>query len=368
MNKKKILFILHIPPPVHGSSIVGKQIMDSKLINSSFNTEYINLGTSKNVSDIGGMNLKKISTYFRILFTLLKKVIRNKYDLVYIAPTVSNLGFYKDFMAIVIIKTFQKKSVFHLHNKGVADRKQNFFSDFCYRFAFSDVDVILLSKLLYNDVHEFVSEEKIHICPNGIELIPDLEIKLTNKHKNIVPTILFLSNLIESKGVLVLLKSCKILSEKKIKFKCLFVGGEGDVFKDDFNEKVRKYNLSDRAFYLGKKYGKDKHEVFLNADIFAFPTFYKNETFGLVNIEAMQYSIPVISTAEGGIPDIVKNGVNGYIIQKNNSLELADKLINLIQDEQLRIELGNNGRAKFLNEYTLDQFEKTLLNILIKLT
>lgn len=366
-QKKKILFILHTPPPVHGSSIVGKQIMDSKLINSSFNTDYINLGTSKDISHIGAWGLKKTIAYFAILYSIFKKLVFNKYGVIYIAPTVSNLGFYKDFMAIVIIKLFKNKVVFHLHNKGMSVRKQNFVSNFCYRFAFKDVDVILLSKLLYADVEEFVSEEKTHICPNGIDLIPDLEIKLKNNPKNETHTILFLSNLIESKGVLVLLNACKILNDTKVNFKCLFVGGEGDIFKDDFNKIIKEYNLSDKVFYLGKKYEEEKHEVFMKADIFAFPTFYKNECFPLVNLEAMQYAIPVISTSEGGIPDIVKNGFNGYIIEKDNSLELADRLVILIKNEALRKELGSNGRIKFLKEFTLDTFEKNLLITLNKL-
>ena len=368
MSKKKALFILHIPPPVHGSSVVGKQIMDSKLINSKFNTEYINLGTSKNVSDIGGWGVKKTVGYICILHTILKKVIFNRYKVVYIAPTVSNFGFYKDFIVVFIVKIFQKKVVFHLHNKGVSDRKKTFINNSLYRFFFKNVDVILLSKLLFNDIKEFVPKNRIHICPNGIDIIPNIDVELSNKPRNKVFTILFLSNLIESKGVLILLKSCKILNEKGIDFKCFFVGGEGDIFKDDFNNKVKEFNISEKVFYLGKKYGEDKHDVFFNADVFAFPTFYSNETFGLVNLEAMQYGLPIISTNEGGIPDVIDDGITGFIVKKKDEIELADRLIDILENENLRINLGNNGRQKFLNQYTLTHFENNLLNILTSLS
>ena len=53
LNQRKILFILHLPPPVHGSSMVGKYIKDSKNINTSFDAQYINLSTSKTVDEIG---------------------------------------------------------------------------------------------------------------------------------------------------------------------------------------------------------------------------------------------------------------------------------------------------------------------------
>tara|TARA_R110002051_G_scaffold325568_1_gene428956 strand:- start:5395 stop:6510 length:1116 start_codon:yes stop_codon:yes gene_type:complete len=366
-SKKKILFILHIPPPVHGSSIVGKQIMDSKLINSYFDTEYINLGTSKKVSDIGGLGFKKIISYAKILFLVLKKLTTNKYDSVYLAPTISNLGFYKDLPVALIIQIFNKKNLYHLHNKGVSNRNKNSVTNFLHRLFFRNTTIILLSKLLYKDVAEFVSEENIYICPNGVGVISNLDKELQDKPVNKVVTILFLSNLIQSKGVLVLLDACKILNEKGVAFKCLFVGGEGDITEDEFINKIESYKLNDKVYYLGKKYDKEKHNVFLNADIFAFPTFYYNECFPLVTLEAMQYALPIISSNEGGIPDIVKNDFNGFIVPRKKSAELAKKMITLIKDEELRKTLGKNGREMFLNEYTSEKFEAKLLEILIKI-
>lgn len=361
---KKVLFILHIPPPVHGSAVVGKQIMDSDLINTAFETDYINLGTSKSIDDIGGIGVLKILTYVSILFTVFKKVFKKKYDVVYIAPTVSNFGFYKDFIVVVIVKLFQKKIIFHQHNKGVSQRKKNRFNNLLYHYFYKDVYVILLSKLLYQDISEFVSQNKVYICPNGIELVPNLESLILNKPKNKTPTLLFLSNLIESKGVYVLLESCKILNEKKIKFQCLFVGGEGDISKTAFLRKVEELKISEHISYLGKKYGDEKHELFLNSDIFIFPTYYHNECFPLVALEAMQYGIPVISSNEGGIPDIIKISFNGLIVPSKNPTELAKQMSVLINDKELRIKLGENGRNKFLNEYTLNKFEENLVQII----
>lgn len=367
MKKEKVLFILHLPPPVHGSSVVGKQIHDSHLINGRFDAEYVNLGTSKSVDDIGGIGFFKILIYIKILFSVFKKVFLKKYDVVYIAPTVSNFGFYKDFIVVFIVKLFQKKIIFHQHNKGVSQRKKNLFNNFMYHYFYKDVYVVLLSKLLYKDISEFVSKNRVYICPNGIELVPNLDSLILNKVKNKTPTILFLSNLIESKGVYVLLEACKALQEQKINFQCWFVGGEGDISKTDFLRKVEEFKLSEHVSYLGRKYGDEKHDVFLNADFFVFPTFYHNETFGLVNLEAMMYGLPIVSTNEGGIPDLVKNYFNGFIVSSKNPLELAKKMKTLINDKELRMKLGENGRKKFLNEYTLDKFEENLAQIILEI-
>ena len=117
---------------------------------------------------------------------------------------------------------------------------------------------------------------------------------------------------------------------------------------------------------MGKKYGTYKAEVFSKADIFAFPTY--NETFGLVLVEAMQFSLPVVSTFEGGIPDVVEDGETGFLVPQNDAVALAEKLELLIKDPVLRKEMGEMGREKYEAEFTLAAFEERFTTILKELT
>jgi glycosyltransferase involved in cell wall biosynthesis len=124
------------------------------------------------------------------------------------------------------------------------------------------------------------------------------------------PTVnlLFLSNLIPSKGVYVLLDACKILKEKGQDFHCHFVGGESkEINRSVFEQAVRERGLDDCVTYHGPKYGEDKERYWQMADIFVQPTF--EDCFPLTLVEAMQNRLPIISTDEGAIPDIVKNGI-----------------------------------------------------------
>jgi len=77
----------------------------------------------------------------------------------------------------------------------------------------------------------------------------------------------------------------------------------------------------------------------------------------------MQAGLPVVSTFEGAIPEIVDDGVTGFLVPQKNPQALAEKLEILIKDSELRQKMGAAGRKKFLEKYTVDKFENNLLAI-----
>ena len=265
----------------------------------------------------------------------------------------------------MILKIFRIKHIYHLHNKGVKDASTNKLNNVLYHFVFKNTDVILLSEYLYPDVQQYVLKNRILICPNGIpsKILPP---KNKSQKKDGIVKILFLSNLIESKGVFVLLEAMGILKHKDVLFEGLFVGGEGDISEIQFQQRVNQLNIQEQVHYLGKKYGTDKEKIFNEADIFAFPTYYSKETFGIVNLEAMQHELPIVSTPEGGIPDIVHNGINGFLVPPKDSVQLAEKLEKLILNRDLRIKMGKAGKKIYEENYTANIFEKRLLQVLLK--
>jgi glycosyltransferase involved in cell wall biosynthesis len=367
MNKmKKILFILHVPPPVHGSSMVGQSIKKSKLINESFECDFINLLVSRSINDTGKWGLMKVVRFIGIWLSLMVHIIKKKPELCYLALSTTGLSFYKDVLLIFWLKVFGVKRVYHLHNKGISGRQTNKMLRFLYQFVFDGADVILLSDYLYKDVETFVPLSKVHICPNGIE---DLFINSTapQAQDGNLAKILFLSNLIESKGVTVLLDACAILQKKGINFECNFVGAEGDISAVQFDEKVKQHGMEGQVHYLGRKFGQDKQAVLAASDIFSFPTYYSNECFPLVLLEAMSAGIAVVSTFEGGIPDIIEDGITGFLVPQRDAEIMAEKLEVLVMQPALRQQMGSAGRQKFESEFTLDMFEHNLQTILQQL-
>ena len=362
--KKKILIILHIPPPVNGAAVVGEYLMKSDTINKQFETNYINLTTSFDINNIGKGSFQKLKIILKILWSTFKAVRSTKYDLCYLTLTAKGAGFYKDFLVVSILKLFRQNIVYHFHNKGVNEFSKKGYNDLLYRFAFRNTKAILLSPKLYKDIKKYVPENRVYYCPNGIEHVPNITSTIEKKQlQGKEHQFLFLSNMMEEKGVLVLLKACQVLLLRNINFECHFIGAWADISDKFFEQNVMELNISKNVFMHGKKYDEEKLTFFDNADTFVFPTYYHNECFPLVLLEAMQFGLPIISTNEGGISDIVVDGQTGILVKQKDYLMLADKMEFLINNPDKHKKMGIEGRKRYNELFTLTIFEKSMLSV-----
>jgi len=360
-DKPRVLFIGSLPPPIHGSAVVTQQIKDSELIGEFFLGDWVNMSTSRQMKEIGKWTLSKpfrlIGALGKTLWFLLKK----QYDICYLTIACHGGAFLKDAPFVLLCKLFDNKIIIHQHNKGMSKDVDRWPYRWLLPLVYKNAKVILLSWNLYPDIERVVPKGNVMICPNGI-IVTDHEYKERN---NPIPRLLFLSNLMPSKGVFVLLDALKLLKVKGYSFVCDFVGGETkEINAQRFANEVNKRGLNKLVTYHGRKYGDEKEKMYNNSDIFVFPT--ENETFGLVILEAMSHHMPIISTDEGGIPDIVKDGLNGLIAEKRDPESLAKCISQLLEDPELRRQMGENGFKILQEKFTKEQFERTMLSVFNK--
>ena len=400
----KVLYVMHMPPPVHGASMVGKYIMESELLQNRFDGEYINMTTATELNDIGRFGIKKGLRYFIMLHNIRQSIKKDNPHIIYITPNAAGRPFYKDLITVCLIKLWSGYSLFeckwplkivwnykkrktankiyrrpnilvHYHNKGVKEYSKSKLNNWLYKIFFKDLYVLLLSPVLYDDVKKYVPVSRAGFCENGLPVLSEEQdksvfdnIRQKNEDKSVKPiNILYLSNMMEEKGVWTLVDACKILKDNGLDFRCTFVGGWKDITAEIFSQKINSLELNANVFAVGAKYGAEKEQYWLDADVFVFPTYYHNECFPLVLLEAMQHALPCLSTKEGAIPDIIDDSKTGYLINSKNARHLAARITDLINDKCKRIEMGVEGYRKFKKYYTLDMFEKRICNVLEQL-
>ena len=356
MDKRRLLFIVPLPPPVHGSAMVSQNIKDSRLIRESFHCDFVNLSTSRKLDEIGKRSPMKIFRFIHAYWHVFFKLMVHRYDMCYLAITCHGIGFLKDAPFVLLCKSLGRNVVIHQHNKGMNRYAGRFPFKWLLRLVYDETKVILLSWKLYPDIEKIVSKEHVWICPNGI---PDnLDVQENVMHQSI-PQLLFLSNLAESKGVYVLLDACKMLREKGVAFTCHLVGAESkEISRRSLEKEITRRGLDGIVQYHGPQYGKDKERFFQEADIFVQPTF--EDCFPLTILEAMQHGLPVVATSEGAIPDMVVHGETGYVCDPKNASQLAEYLIKLLNNSGLRQQMGKNGCCRYKEMFTLEAFERNL--------
>lgn len=357
MKKFKILMIFQLPPPIHGASMMNKYIKESKKINEAFSISILPLQFVDKVDDIGKLSIKKVFKMIGFVFILIKTLFKIKPELVYFTLAPYGGAFYRDALFVFIIKLFGIRIIFHLHGKGINEESKSSLKRKLYQVTFKNTNVITLSKLLDYDIQK-VHTGKIFHLPNGIE-VKELDKKSVREEKL---RILYLSNLVITKGVVDLIRAVALIPELKEDFQIDIVGNSADISIEELKTLVEQSGISTKVKVLGPKYGDQKWEILQNSDIFVLPTYFKNECFPLVLLEAMQSNNAIISTNNGAIEEIIENC--GVLVPQNSPADLAIALEELILNKPKVEELKERSRKLFYEKYTLEIFEKNFVHIL----
>ncbi|MBD3230686.1 MAG: glycosyltransferase [Candidatus Lokiarchaeota archaeon] len=199
-----------------------------------------------------------------------------------------------------------------------------------------------------------ISSRKIKTIYQGIEIPkyrPDkvqYYIKKYNlKHKRVI---LFIGRLEIRKGILDLIEALSGLSPQ-IDYKCIIIG-RGPL-KNKIIKRIKSYNIADKFIFIEYLEKKDLDCFYHICDIYVQPTYL--EGFGLTIVEAMGASKPVITTNTGAITEIIKNKINGILIEPNQVENLREKIIYCLENSEFRDYLGKNASKTVNNRFIWDK-------------
>jgi len=290
----------------------------------------------------------------------IKYMIKEKDVLVHFNFALETRSILRDFPFILIARLFNKRMVIHLHGgKYLGTDKIPFFIRIILKKVMSGNEPkIVLGSGEKDFIVRNYAAKNIFILPNCIDLE---DAKAYEKHffKEKQVGILFMGRIIKNKGLDSIAAAIKILKEKNLPVKFFLAGTGPD--EDGFKSRISELLGSD-FIHAGVVSGEVKSGLFKKCDIFLLPSLY-GEGLPVSLLESMSFGLIPVVTGNGSMKDVVKSGVNGFVVKSNSPEEIAAAVETLINDGTLKEKLSTNARNYVFSSHDPEIFLSELNKI-----
>ena len=286
------------------------------------------------------------------LFKTIFYCIFHRVQIVHI-HTASYRSFFRESIYVFVAKIFHKKVILHLHG-GEFEIFYKRYPHYCNYVCHKANCIVAVSEYFGHVFKNLSLNENVFVLYNIIEK-PFFE-KSNFQHRKL--RILFLGTIDENKGIFDVI-DCFIDKKQSLKDKIIFdIGGVGDSLR--LQKMIHTGGIDDFVNYHGWLDTENKNKLLAQTDLYIQPSYF--ESLGIAILEAMSYKIPVIASNTGGIPEIVHDGENGFLIQPGNMCQFYDKLNYFIQHKEALKIMGDKSYMMAIQFYP-ENIEKKIIEI-----
>ncbi|MGB3761159.1 MAG: glycosyltransferase family 4 protein [Rivularia sp. (in: cyanobacteria)] len=285
-----------------------------------------------------GTIFHRIKVFIKAFAALLWNLLTNKTDLIHIHISDGGSLVRKAILTMIAF-LFNKPVLMHAHGaefqvtySKLPKLAQLFFSKI---FRCCD-EFIVLSKTWkeYYINNLGLNEKQVVVLPNPTEL----PTQIPNRTNTSSIKFGFFGRVGARKGTFDLIKAFAQIPDTS-KFE-LIIAGDGDI--EEARNLAKSLNLEDKVQFLGWIDSQTRDKLLANIDVFVLPSY--NEGLPMALLEAMGWGLPVIVTPVGGIPELITSTENGLLVNPGDVQKLSEAMQQLIENESLRISLGNAAR------------------------
>jgi glycosyltransferase involved in cell wall biosynthesis len=214
------------------------------------------------------------------------------------------------------------------------------------------------SRSLLNDANQIAPEiqNKSQPIPNGIDL---QEFELKEKYLQARPYIFSIGRFVHKKGFDILIKAFKQVADKKLELD-LIIAGTGEEWQICAHL-VNELGLKERVKMLGFVERKEVIKLYNGCEFFVLPS--RIEPFGITNLEAMAAGKAIIAADVDGVPEIIRNGENGILFKPENINELAEKIVWLFENNEIKENMERCGRLLVEKKYDWESIADRYIKI-----
>jgi len=225
--------------------------------------------------------------------------------------------------------------------------------------------VIALTEDMKREIKK-ICDRDIFVIPNGIDLekFKNLSKETLRKRLKIEEDekmIIFVGTLRPVKGIKYLIKAMKLIIKENENVKLMLVG-DGEE-REELESLVVELDLKDCVKFIGRVQNEEIPRYMIASDVFVLPSF--SEGFPVVILEAMASGLPIVATKVGGLPEIVKDGENGFLVEPKNPEEIAEKVLLILKGDKLRERISENNKKK-VKEYSWERVSEQIEEVYFK--
>jgi glycosyltransferase involved in cell wall biosynthesis len=363
--RKKVFLLGVLGPFDSGPTRVYEALLKSQFT-QCFDVHFLDLRFATNVADFEKVRVAKFLRLAWYLWITFYELLRGGYSALCIPLSTNRNAFIKDALFAWIGFLFGVPVIILEHGTNIPalyDRSGTLVRWWMRSTLKRTARCLVLADCLKFNFEQFLPTTQVISVYLGIDELSVRHRQMKSGQKDQV-TVLYLSTLVESKGILVFLEAISQVVKARDNIQFVVAGGWGrdeTVVKSRVDEWLSADNLRSRVSFIGPVQGEQKMRVLLEADLFVLPTLL--DTAPLVVLEAMRAGLPIISTDVGAIPEIVLDGQNGQICAKGNADQLAEKILYLADRPDLRQRMSQNNLRRFEDLFTTEKFASRMIDV-----
>lgn len=373
--RPRILICGALPPPYNGPSLTYDALMSSSF-SGAFQIDFVSMVFYRRIDEVGELSLRKawLAVEYMLRLSWLALVRRPDYALI-----TASFGRWSRFKVVLLTTLFRAAGVAvvqyaHDDSFRVEYEKGGRLQRWCLRrYARVSLAWISLGYLLREAFpaacrprHHFVVESGIRVSVPAEEARRALAERARSPFR-----VLYLGNLIEGKGFFDVIRAAPMVLREAPDTEFLMAGTydrSGLAVRREVEAYIRAEGLGEAVRFAGVVTGDAKTRLLLSSNVLVFPTRYEIETFGLVNLEAMEAGLPVITTRRGAIPEIIEEGVNGLLVPEGDPAAIARCVLQLHDDPVLCRAMGERNIEKFHRMYTAEMYGRRMTSVFTELS
>lgn len=360
MNEKRILLVGQTPPPYGGQAMMIERTLRGNY-GLNISIFHVRMSFSKNMDNVGKFELKKIFHLLKIIFLIYFNRIKNKTNVLYYFPAGPRIvPIIRDILILGSTKFLFKKTIFHFRAAGISEylRKKNLLIQKFLKLIYGKPDATIRLSPYTPEDDKYFGSHKRFIIPNGIEDNFN-SFQFNEIKKDDVVCILYIGVLNNSKGIIELLNAFCNINRDNVHLN--LVGKfEDKKIEREIKTIIIRNNLQSKVKLHGVLIGEAKFKQLMQNDIFAFPTYFESEGLPGAILEAMSFAKPIVATNWRGVPSLVHDGKNGFLVPIKNIEQLKEKIMVLSNNVTLRNEYGTMSRRIYLEKFTLDKYYENM--------